>query len=35
MSDALVVGLGTPERGDDGVGLIVVEQLRAEAPKAS
>ena len=33
MSDALVVGLGTPERGDDGVGLIVVEQLRAEAPK--
>ena len=33
MSGALVVGLGTPERGDDGVGLIAVEQLRAEAPK--
>ncbi|GMV67666.1 MAG: peptidase M52 [Pseudomonadota bacterium] len=32
MSGALVVGLGTPERRDDGVGLIVVEQLRAETP---
>lgn len=33
MSGALVVGLGTPERRDDGVGLIVVERLRAVAPK--
>lgn len=33
MSGALVVGLGTPERSDDGVGLIVAERLRAVAPE--
>ncbi|MDY6955972.1 MAG: hydrogenase maturation protease [Pseudomonadota bacterium] len=32
MSGALVVGLGTPERRDDGVGLIVVERLQEDAP---
>jgi hydrogenase maturation protease len=32
MKPLLVVGLGTPERRDDGVGLVVVEALRAVAP---
>ncbi len=32
MKSLLVVGLGTPERRDDGVGLVVVEALRAVAP---
>lgn len=34
MKSLLVVGLGTPERHDDGVGLVVVEALRAVAPAA-
>ena len=34
MKSLLVVGLGTPERRDDGVGLVVAEALRAVAPTA-
>ena len=33
MNALLVVGLGTPERRDDGVGLIVAEALRAGLPE--
>lgn len=32
MKPLLVVGLGTPERRDDGVGLVVADALRAVAP---
>lgn len=34
MKPLLVVGLGTPERCDDGVGLVVAEALRAVAHPA-
>ncbi|MBN8636246.1 MAG: hydrogenase maturation protease, partial [Anaerolineae bacterium] len=34
MNDCLIIGVGNPQRGDDGVGLAAARLVRAALPDA-